>query len=1127
VLLQLQRELQARATNISLSSLSSIDPDLDVAADRDGRPLPTTNFIQKEVVKQILYSGRPEDFPESRYSRTSQRGDGPDLAFAGAGMASWVFVSGLTRLPAAVATTFFGGNIRASWAVILVAGFFIGAAAYKIFGALKRRFSIQSVTAGPAAITLQDRNTYFFDEYLDEIVYYFEASRTDVVIFEDIDRFDDSHIFESLRNLNVVLNNSSQVNRPIYFIYAVRDSIFDSSQSSRGSRSAVDTAGSRTKFFDAIIPLVPFITHRTARDLLDAEMKGNEHKPSHAVITAVAEQVSDMRLLRNVVNEYRVFARELLQSGDLEDLTPEALFVMVGYKNLAPEDFERIRSGSSNLDFLQDQLETLATQRIRAIDVEIARAKKNRGHVDPSDVALRARVEAFLNRVDAMTMATWSTSYLGSFQVDTETFSANPRNRAALIEAILDADEITFGNMTLNTAQMETLAGGPLARNRATKESDREIDQRIERLIEERARLSLGNFASFIRSATMFDTNVGQRSARQIARSILGTHADLWIKMIASGHLDQNYTLYTARYYGTALSPDGLSFVIRNVQRNKADFERHFIRSEDIRTILEERDESFFREDSALNLEIVDFLTREGHPGLRILADRLSESDELSRDFLSTYIRSNTSAELWSLLSDEWPHTIEFLAQEEGLQDERAVELISGTLEISKALAIEEPGAKLVRRLVNSLPSLKENLTEIVARRVAKRLSEFEAFVDDVRPLPLNIREAIISRGAYRITRENILEAVNSDAIPALDRLRSDKEHVYYRILREAAAFIECREIDDEPLILDETNSILIIGEVSKASPESMTAFAASLGDNICVSDLGALPTAAQLPIFASGHAAVTTLNLALLVGDTEVIPAEALPILEQEQDFTDEDAGENVSLATLIVNDVRISAAARTALVGSMQLSLPVESLTVGDALGALVGLGALEDDAVTALKAAEFGARVLVEFVVASSDWGSIASRLPNGLSPVQVDAIVSCEQVSDSDIAATIEMMRPWRISDRQIAERAARRAASAAALTLTPTTIEWLASRGADVSDVLILLARILEELSLTQIYSVTDLMGRDFARLSSPRGRAMLPDTPDVVALLERLRVPNGYVTSFKQVDGHLRVGFKS
>lgn len=46
------------------------------------------------------------------------------------------------------------------------------------------------------------------NEYLDEILYLFERKKFNVVIIEDLDRFNDITIFEELRELNFLINNA-------------------------------------------------------------------------------------------------------------------------------------------------------------------------------------------------------------------------------------------------------------------------------------------------------------------------------------------------------------------------------------------------------------------------------------------------------------------------------------------------------------------------------------------------------------------------------------------------------------------------------------------------------------------------------------------------------------------------------------------------------------------------------------------------------------------------------------------------------------------------------------------------------------------------------------------------------
>lgn len=63
-------------------------------------------------------------------------------------------------------------------------------------------------------------------------------------MFEDIDRYDSSRIFERLREINTLVNNDRK-GAPLRFFYLMRDDIFVSKD--------------RTKFFDFIIPIVPVV----------------------------------------------------------------------------------------------------------------------------------------------------------------------------------------------------------------------------------------------------------------------------------------------------------------------------------------------------------------------------------------------------------------------------------------------------------------------------------------------------------------------------------------------------------------------------------------------------------------------------------------------------------------------------------------------------------------------------------------------------------------------------------------------------------------------------------------------------------------------------------------------------
>lgn len=188
-----------------------------------------------------------------------------------------------------------------------------------------KKISIKNLTLDKATLEFEEKkNVSIMNRYLDEILYLFQEKKYNVVIFEDIDRFENTHIFTKLRELNLILNQSEEIGRRIVFLYALKDDIFT-------------TAEERTKFFDYIVPVIPFVNASNSGDLFRRKI-ANLHIPkaevSSSFITDISAFVNDMRVLTNVVNEFDLY-RNLLD----KKLKKEKLLAMILYKNLYPTDF--------------------------------------------------------------------------------------------------------------------------------------------------------------------------------------------------------------------------------------------------------------------------------------------------------------------------------------------------------------------------------------------------------------------------------------------------------------------------------------------------------------------------------------------------------------------------------------------------------------------------------------------------------------------------------------------------------------------------------------------------------------------------------------------------------------------
>ncbi len=172
-----------------------------------------------------------------------------------------------------------------------------------------------------------------FDKYTDEILYLFKNAGVKYFIFEDIDRYEDVTIFKKLREINILLNETlkreDKEYKPIKFIYLICDNMF--------------TAEERTKFFDFIIPVVPYIHKGNAYDYM-AELFADEIKDERnkKFLIKVSLFIDNSRLIKNIANEYYIYSKFI----KLQDRKPHTKFIkllsLIIYKNLFPKDFNQL-----------------------------------------------------------------------------------------------------------------------------------------------------------------------------------------------------------------------------------------------------------------------------------------------------------------------------------------------------------------------------------------------------------------------------------------------------------------------------------------------------------------------------------------------------------------------------------------------------------------------------------------------------------------------------------------------------------------------------------------------------------------------------------------------------------------
>ena len=204
-----------------------------------------------------------------------------------------------------------------------------------------------------------DNNNSYFDKYLNEVLYLFENTGVDGVVFEDIDRFDNHTIFERLREINTLTNIRLQnrkgktVRKPLRFFYLLRDDIFENKD--------------RTKFFDYIMPVVPVLDSSNSYNKIKEylESAGLYSEFDDHFLRGVALYIDDLRIVKNIFNEFLIYNQKL----NSIELDVNKLFAIIVYKNIFPKDF-------ADLQLNQGFVHTLFESRDRLIANRIATANE-------------------------------------------------------------------------------------------------------------------------------------------------------------------------------------------------------------------------------------------------------------------------------------------------------------------------------------------------------------------------------------------------------------------------------------------------------------------------------------------------------------------------------------------------------------------------------------------------------------------------------------------------------------------------------------------------------------------------------------------------------------------------------
>ncbi|MGL5550348.1 MAG: hypothetical protein ACRDD4_11670 [Culicoidibacterales bacterium] len=345
------------------------------------------NRLERQLINQLLSQIKSSEIPLSKYHFKKNRSTVnlvlkiiSTLVFL-ISIAIWILKDDIVSfLPNSI------NDIDINLIMLCVVGslFFTPILAFLYSFYRENKVKISRINLQGAEANLEDENNdeTVLDRDIKEIVYLLTSSKVEIVVFEDLDRYNNIEIFTKLRELNFLINSQIIANdekRVVRFVYMLKDGLFFSKN--------------RTKFFDFIVPIVPIIDSKTSKNQLVGLFKSVEHTPDKHVLTKISLYIDDMRLLKNIVNEYVIYSDIVpLKKVNLEK---SKLFALVTLKNIFPNEFDALQEDKGYVRAVFDRLEKSRDDISRNLQNELS-------SIEEEIVSLQRRIEK--NKFEAMAL---------------------------------------------------------------------------------------------------------------------------------------------------------------------------------------------------------------------------------------------------------------------------------------------------------------------------------------------------------------------------------------------------------------------------------------------------------------------------------------------------------------------------------------------------------------------------------------------------------------------------------------------------------------------------------------------------------------------------------------------------
>ncbi|MBN9647599.1 hypothetical protein J0L31_11405 [Terrisporobacter glycolicus] len=487
----------------------------------------------------------------------------------------------------------------------------------KLIKYFKSKITLKSLNFKQVQLEVDKQSTdSVFNQFLDEILYFFEATEYNVVVIEDLDRFNNTKIFIKLRELNQLINNYEKINRKIVFVYAVKDDIFKNNE--------------RTKFFDFIIPVIPIINQTNSSEKLKRKLEEDKNI-SKEFLKGISVYIQDMRILTNICNEYKIY-KSVLNKVDLKS---EKLLALIVYKNLYPNDFAEIQYDRGLIYKVFEDKNTVIEKKVNETKEKIKVIENKIECADSDHLAnIKELKVAFLSYICKEDIKIQSINNCSMYEFLKDEFDIQGK--------ILNRNEISYlyykngsggnrNNILLD--DIDKISGSKYTfkerferikyKNKAEKDK---LNKEIQELKDKIKKLKSSRLEWIIK----------EFGAKEVLDEKILKENPL-VYLLRHGKIDETYVNYLTYFHEGSLTVKDKDFIlsIRNYEPKNFDYNLTKITN-----IIEDLNYYEFEQKEALNVQLLEFILKNEQKyenELKSLMKQLSDESEISKEFIDEF----------------------------------------------------------------------------------------------------------------------------------------------------------------------------------------------------------------------------------------------------------------------------------------------------------------------------------------------------------------------------------------------------------------------------------------------------------------------------------------------------------